>query len=319
MTTSFPDILATTPIRQRKLEASPWPTQNQALTIFEESGAGEIRNLWFALGHQTVMFDSRLRVYVDGETTPSIDSDLGSIFLFHHSITANLSGNVAGAASHSHMHSQCYVSGSGVRSMVQFKFPIPFGNGIRIEIYNPTSAAITTQAIYALTAWTPFDAAPQYRLRSSSRIYAGTPAIATTATVDMMNVTGKAGVLAAVHYTGKGAGNYSWLERNMDIFVDGDTQPTLQNSGSEDFFFGGWYYTGRRSYSSPSAMVMQANTAGFEATQGVDLLDAYGGVRFENSLRLTLGTEAPGNSGNGIGVNVAHNASWAVLWYEDTV
>ncbi|MEW5804673.1 MAG: hypothetical protein AB1847_21495 [bacterium] len=53
-------------------------------TLCDLSGMGVIQNIWLTFIEEHVARAARIRVYVDGEETPSIDFDMGSIGLALH-------------------------------------------------------------------------------------------------------------------------------------------------------------------------------------------------------------------------------------------
>lgn len=302
-------LLNTSRVRATKLESASFPAVGASLTLFQQSGSGEVRSLWLACGSGPIVLDARIQVFIDGESTPAIDMDMGTFFCWR-----GLDASTAGqAASTQHMSSGTYMHTAGERSYATMRFPMPFSNGISIQLKNTTSTVPSGDAAYAIvhSVATP-DIAP-YRLRGFGQPFPGGALFNRTAEVDLATVTGR-GALVWFSYFGQAAAGtpstsgYNWLERNISTFIDGEAVASIDSSGMEDYFFNGWYYEGRAAYSAPHAMLTNGSNASYNADQAVDWLELCGGIPFETSLRMHLGTEAT--------VQADHYHSWSGLWYQ---
>jgi hypothetical protein len=101
----------------------------QTLTICRLEGAGRIVRLWMTvplLGQRSVLNDGVLRIYWDGESSPSIETPLGDFF-----------GATFGKARR--LVSECLVIAGGA---FLCRFKMPFNKGAVIEVDNQSRRSI---------------------------------------------------------------------------------------------------------------------------------------------------------------------------------
>jgi len=256
-------------------------------------GSGVVTSVWVAAGTSSAGKDLILAVYVDGEEDPAISVDLGTLFGSHYATSGDWHcDHVQGSANNTALGGT-------------FTFPMPYGDGIRVEIQNPTAGAILTfgQVVYS------DEQPPGYRLRSAGSTRLAPDAVAQAATFEFMDIEG-AGWLVYNSIAGDGATASTWLERDVEVHIDGEVTPSFAATGLEDWFGGSWYWYGRQFVSSPYAFVAVNDTAStYRTCTAVDLLKWYQGIRFNESVRMVLGTE-----GN---VTTDHTMAWCTLYYLD--
>ena len=99
-------------------------------------------------------FDARLRVYVDQETYPSIDIDLGTLFVSHldaHTgagnsmATDNMQRVVVGT------NTQFGGGGSNTQASYQMQYPVPYSNGVKVEVYTPAGVTVPASGTFLFT------------------------------------------------------------------------------------------------------------------------------------------------------------------------
>jgi hypothetical protein len=191
------------------------------VTLAEIEGPGAIQHIWITVAPQWWR-SLVLRVYWDGEATPSIETPLGDFFCSGWNVRCNVS-SLAVAVN----------PAGGFNSY----WEMPFRHHARITLENVGPAQIDGfyyQITYALTD-VPDDAAylhAQWR-RSNPLPY-------------MTDHTLLDGVKGPGHYVGTyiawGVNNNGWWgEGEIKFFMDGDTDfPTICGTGTEDYFGGAW-------------------------------------------------------------------------------
>ncbi len=196
---------------------------NSITTLADISGPGVIQHIWITV-HPTQWRRLIMRVYWDGEQTPSIETPLGDFFCNGWGVRCNVSSlpvavNPAG----------------GFNSY----WEMPFRGNARFTIENLSPEAVHGfffQITYALTE-VPETAAyfhAQWR-RANPLPYGSVHTI-----LD--------GVSGMGHYVGTymaiGVNNDGWWgEGEVKFYLDGDSEfPTICGTGTEDYFGGAWNF-----------------------------------------------------------------------------
>lgn len=284
--------------RQEQVTVAAGATQNMAVL----TGQGTIRRIWMALDSfgAAPSLDSRLQVLVDGATTPDIDIDLGTLFCSHYFASSGASGVC---------RIGCDTVSTEIATSINTKggyalnLDMPFRDGITIRVLNAnTDCLMFSQVIYDRETPAPVV------LRSAGRTYANKATLLAGDTLSLLNLpAGSAGWLVWSSIVGASTGSTlaTWLERDIEIKVDGEASPSWASTGLEDWFLGTFYYHGTERISYPWGVV-GANYQG-KIAQGIDLRAAYGGIRFDDGINVTMGTESA--------VTVGHEMSYVTLYY----
>lgn len=214
-------------------------------TIFDVKGAGVITRIWITIAPEAPKAsrnDIIIRMFWDGSAFPSVESPIGPFFGNGWDETYDFVSTPLSIA-----------PGSG-KSYVSY-FSMPFANGARIEIENQTGVEI--QAFYFNINYQEMTKLPQ----NTGRFHAWYNHELTKALPDGENeweVLGKFGrnptgkdnyLFADIKGKGQFVGvNYyvncptpMWYgEGDEMVFLDGDTLPTFNGTGTEDFFNTSW-------------------------------------------------------------------------------
>ncbi len=213
--------------------------------ILKLDGAGVITHIWITLAPGADKLDRNnvvIRMYWDGNTFPSVDAPVGPFF-----------GNGWGEA-YNFVSAPLAVTPGWGRSYVSY-FAMPFAKGARIEIENQSGGKI--DALYFNIDYEEMSELPP----DLGRFHAWYNHQLTPALPDGENewgLLGKTGnnpdgkgnyVFADIKGRGQFVGvNYyvncpstMWYgEGDEMVFVDGDVHPTLNGTGTEDFFNTSW-------------------------------------------------------------------------------
>lgn len=276
-------------------------------TLLDVSGPGNVVSLWMALGGGNgPALDARLRVYYDGSASPSIDIDFGTLLATHWG-----AGSVYGSHSCPHVHVE--INANNYNTGFLIIFPMPFGASIRVAYYNTSTsqnAAIYSMATYALT---DSDEANGQRLRQQGARYLDQALTRSANEVTTLAEIGGGPGWLVYHSMvgGINAQNNSWLERNMACYVDGETTPSIEATGTEDWYDSAWYFNGWKDYgTSVHSYVGTDNPTAMPHAVGMatDLWSKWGGVPFTNSITLRALTEPACTTGDTL--------CWCVLYYQ---
>lgn len=211
----------------------------ETLTLLDEAGPGEISHVWI-----TIASDERfhlkkmvLRMYWDGESSPSVEAPVGDFFglglgqyILYQSVPLSVGGDKA---------LNCF-------------FPMPFQKHARITLTN--EGGQRAEAIYwnidlrayksALPADTLYFHA-QYRQAVPNKAFPDSKInLDGKENYIWMEATGRghfAGVTMSVVENQDGW----WGEGDDMFFVDGEKLPSINGTGSEDYFLGAWDFGGK--------------------------------------------------------------------------
>lgn len=293
---SIESELATSLVRcSTRNEAVPVPGGTSQI-LFDQDGPGTVEALWLAWGGGSP--DARLKVYYDGSPTPAIDAELGVIAGYH------WSGPIGDSWGHRHIQ----VTRSPLGVGLEFRFRMPFGSHIKIELYNPgIPGTLYSMVWYSLGTSSPLRLKASAGRYSDGTYYAQIPNNA----YDYL-VTSGSGYLVGVHLSGGPVGSmptgWNWMERNIVTFVDGESAPSLTSSGTEDFFHSAYFFN----LTTNSAETWFSGPFGgapfWYGNMASDLLAFCGGIRFNTAIKVQaagVGFPWSGNWSGNIGMAFA--------------
>lgn len=218
----------------------------ESLVLFDVEGAGIINHIWLTIApppQDLSRNDIIIKMYWDGNEYPSVESPIGPFFgqgweeSYEYSSLPLASGPLDG------------------RGLVSY-FAMPFSKGARIEIENQSGRNI--DAFYYYIDYVEMEKLP----KDTGRFHAWYNKELTEADEKGENEWQQLGHPFNENKTGegnyliadlKGKGHFvgvnyyvhspspMWYGEGDDmIFIDGDTMPTLQGTGTEDYFNTAW-------------------------------------------------------------------------------
>jgi hypothetical protein len=259
-----------------KISPSVKVDAKQTFTMAEIAGPGAIQHIWLTpTGHWRFAI---LRVYWDGETTPSIETPIGDFF-------------ASGWGKYGQVSSLPVAVNPG--SAFNSYWVMPFRKSCRITLENIAEEQMTVyyQVTYALTD-VPDDAA---YLHAQFRRVNPLPYKQDYTIVD--------GIRGEGHYVGThmavGVNNSGWWgEGEIKFFLDGDTTyPTICGTGTEDYFCGSYNFENGEThryqeFTTPySGLSLVTKPDGlYDSQQRFSLYRWHvtDPIRFERDLRVTI-------------------------------
>ena len=237
-------------------------------TVLDVDGPGLISHIWFTINDPEPYHLKRvvLRIYWDGEATPSVETPIGDFFGL-------------GLGTYHNWQSEMLSVGS-VKAMNSY-FPMPYQHHARITVTNEGKQPIgslyynvdyrtESQPLSASTLY--FHA--QYRQAQPNHGWTNKWETNGTPLVDgKKNLNGEGNY---VWLDAKGHGQYVgvtmsvlqnqdmwWGEGDDMFFIDGAKSPSIIGTGSEDYFLGAWDFGGQPfSYQLYGAPVVGQELAG---------------------------------------------------------
>jgi len=238
-------------------------------TLAEIDGPGAIQHIWITTAEEACA-DCVLRMYWDGEQTPSVEAPLGDFFACGHGVRTHVASlpvavNPSGGFN-------CY-------------WPMPFTRSARITVHSDHHEEIRGlfyQITYALTD-VPAEAGrfhAQYRRSLTTR--------QCPEHVLLDGVRGK-GHYVGTYLAWTQMSNGWWGEGEIKFYMDGDCQhPTICGTGTEDYFGGAWCFADR-TYTTPFlGYPLRAAEAGQVPRHGLYRWHVLDPIRFAEQLKVTI-------------------------------
>jgi hypothetical protein len=263
----------------------------ETLTLLDDAGPGLISHIWFTIAtddphHLKALV---LRMYWDAETSPSVETPVGDFF---------------GLGLDDYFLYQSLPLSVGSNKALNCFFPMPFEKHAKITVTN--EASIKVDAFYFNIDYRSYSKPlsseelyfhAQYRQASPARGWTSDWTSNGDASLQKKNLSGE--------------GNYVWMEakgrghlvgvtmsvlQNQDgwwgegddmFFVDGESTPSINGTGSEDYFLGAWDFGDHAfSYGLYGAPVKGVELAGGRSSVYRFHLDSP--IPFTRSLRATI-------------------------------
>ena len=240
----------------------------QTTTIMDVDGPGCIQHMWITTEHKRFR-DLIVRIYWDGEDTPSVESPLGDLFCNGFNTATNvlalpINVNPSGALN-------CY-------------FPMPFRKHAKITVENraPVDQGAFFYAInYALTEVGDDEAYFHAQFRRTNPL----PYLQDYTILDGVRGQGQyVGTYMAWQQNSTGW----WGEGEIKMFLDGDADyPTICGTGTEDYFGGAWGFG--QTFSAPYLGYPLGNCDGKPGNRhGLYRFHIMDPIRFAGDLRVTM-------------------------------
>jgi hypothetical protein len=219
----------------------------ESVTILDESSAGVITHIWFTInsGDDYHLKNLVLRAWWDGESAPSIEVPIGDFF-----------GLGLGEY---FTYQSALLTVASVKALNAY-FQMPYSRSARITVTN--EGTIPTDNLYYAIDYVAFPTLPDGLGRFHTQYRQATPCKGTNNdwltngdANALKNLDGKSNY---VYFEATGKGHFigvtqsvlqnqnGWFGEGDDmIFIDGNALPTINGTGSEDYFNGAWDFDGK--------------------------------------------------------------------------
>jgi hypothetical protein len=265
-------------------------TPGQTLTILDADGPGMISHIWFTLDDSEPYHLKRivLRMYWDGESSPSVETPIGDFFGLGNGIYYRWESLVLSAGSDKALNSY---------------FPMPYAHHARITITNEGKQSLSHlywNIDYRLYPHPlPEDTLyfhAEYRQAQPNHGWTGSWYENGDPIVNYRrNLDGKDNY---EWFEAKGHGQFvgvtmsilqnqdGWWGEGNDFFaIDGDT-PSIVGTGAEDYFLGAWAFSGGQDFLLHGAPVVGKELAGERTSVYRFHLDSP--VPFTKSMKASI-------------------------------
>ena len=206
--------------------------------LLDLTGAGVITHIWFTINSPDPMHLKNLvlRAWWDGESSPSVEVPIGDFF-----------GLGLGEY---FIYQSDLLAVAPVKALNSY-FQMPFSSSARITLTN--QGAVRTRSLYFAIDYMALPEIPSDLGRFHAQFRQATPCKAQTG--NGKNLSGRNNY---VFLEAKGRGHLigvaqsvlqneaGWFGEGDDmIFIDDDSMPTINGTGTEDFFNGAWGFGGQ--------------------------------------------------------------------------
>jgi hypothetical protein len=263
-----------------------------AATILDVRGAGVITHLWFTINSDDEhhLKNLVLRAWWDGETSPSIEVPIGDFF---------------GLGMGEYFTFQSSLLAVAPVKALNAYFQMPFASAARFTVSN--EGKVRTNSLYFAVDYVVVPTLPgdlgrfhaQYRQAAPCKGWSDNwQSNGDDPVGDKKNLDG-AGNYVFMEATGRGhfVGVTQAVQQNQDgwfgegddmIFIDGDKLPTINGTGTEDYFNGAWDFQGEPfAYEHNGApYIVDAERIG--ARYCLYRWHTESPITFEKSIRVTI-------------------------------
>jgi hypothetical protein len=211
-----------------------------ALTVFDAAGPGIVSHIWFTIAARggDHLKELVLRGYWDGNAKPSIEAPIGDFF------GLNLNSY--------QIYQSEYLACSPGKSLNCY-FAMPYRQSARFTVTNEGRQDVG--AFYSNIDYMTVPRLPDDAMYFHAQYRQSAPCEAATGDAAKLNPDGKAN---HVYVETRGRGHLMgvtlgvlqnadgwWGEGDEMIFVDDESKPLINGTGSEDYFLGSWDFGGR--------------------------------------------------------------------------
>ena len=202
------------------------PIAGETVVLADLTGPGVVTHIWLTVAANEYAWPRllRLRVYYDGRSTPSVDCPVGDFFGVGHGFERPVNSLMVRDSS----------SGRSRNSYWQ----MPFGRRVRIMITNEGRRRVAN--LYFHVDWKKLPALPAGTAYFHARYRQELPA-------EMGRPYESLSVRGRGHYVGTVfsvvQNQPGWFgEGDEHFFVDGESKPSIEGTGTEDYFNDAWSF-----------------------------------------------------------------------------
>ncbi|MBV9084156.1 MAG: DUF2961 domain-containing protein [Acidobacteriaceae bacterium] len=220
-----------------------WPLPaGHTMDVLQTDGPGIVTHVWFTIASKSPnhLKELVLRVYWDGNSKPSVETPVGDFF------GLNL-GNYF-------VYQSAFLNCSSVKAMNSY-FAMPFRRSARMTVTNEGQTQV--DALYSNIDYELVPGLPEDVMYFHAQYRQATPnhAASFARGQQKLNLDGRANYVFCEargrgHLMGVTLGvvqnSDAWFGEGDDMtFIDGEAKPSINGSGTEDYFCGAWDFGGR--------------------------------------------------------------------------
>jgi hypothetical protein len=201
------------------------PIPGETIVLADLQGPGIVSHIWVTIAANEYSWPRllRIRVCYDGSETPSVDAPLGDFFAVGHGVEKKVRSLMVRDSSDGRARN-CY-------------WPMPFRKSCKITITNEGRRRVSN--LYYHVDWQKVPSLAENTPYFHARYRQSLPAPADGSLYEFLSVSGKG------HYVGTVLSvvqaEAGWFGEGDEFFwVDGEKYPSIEGTGSEDYFNDAW-------------------------------------------------------------------------------
>jgi hypothetical protein len=254
----------------RSNDDSRRPIPGETVVLADLEGPGVVSHIWLTVAASEYGWPRllRLRVYYDGSAVPSVDAPLGDFFAVGHGFERPVRSLMVRASSEGRSRNSYW--------------PMPFRRSCRITVTNEGRRRVAN--LYYHVDWEKLSALPEGTPYFHAWYRQALPAPPDGSPYEILSVRGRG------HYVGTVLSvvqaEAGWFGEGDDLFyVDGEAKPSIEGTGSEDYFNDAW---GLHVDEGPYAGVPVAEGTGLGSRMAAYRWHLVDPVPFTKSLRFVM-------------------------------
>jgi hypothetical protein len=253
----------------------------QATTVLDAKGAGVVTHIWFTINSPDPMHLKNLvlRAWWDGEPKPSVEVPVGDFF---------------GLGLGEYFIYQSALLAVAPMKALNAYFQMPFATAARLTLTN--EGTVRTKNFYFAVDYVALASLPKGLGRFHAQYRQAAPCKAVKS--DGKNLSGRDNYVF-LEATGKGhfvgvtqavvQNENGWFGEGDDmIFVDGDAMPTINGTGTEDYYNGAWDFGGEPFANLHQGTPYIANPERIGGRYCLYRWQIESPIAFERSIRVTI-------------------------------
>ena len=261
-------------------------------TLLDVTGAGVVTHLWFTINSPDPMHLKNLvlRAWWDGETSPSVQTPIGDFF-----------GLGLGEY---YTYQSALLVVAPIKALNAY-FKMPFSNSARLTVTN--EGTIRTDNLYFAVDYVTLPTLPdnlgrfhaQYRQAAPCKGWTdnwtneyapdinGKKNLNGEGNYVFMEATGKGHFLGVTHAVLQNQDQ--WFGEGDDmIFIDGDAMPTINGTGTEDYYNGAWDFGGKEFANMHQGAPYMVDPERIGGRYCLYRWHTESPITFEKSIRVTI-------------------------------
>jgi hypothetical protein len=257
-------------------------------TIFDVPGPGIITRIWFQIASDDPYYLRRilLKMYWDEEENPSVEVPLGDFFgsgfAYKQYITPYLGMPSGGFI--------CF-------------FPMPFEDNAKIVVSNESGQDL--QGLYAQVDYQKLESPISTNVAYFHASWHRDVRTDNDTNYTILKTSGKGHIVGVNMSIQPYDGTFSYLEGNERVYVDGEKNPSIHGTGTEDYFSSGWYFN-KGEYAGPyNGLVHKDDSLGRISAYRFHIPDP---IPFKKAINFSIG--------HGFNNSVIADYSSTVYWYQ---
>jgi hypothetical protein len=254
----------------RSNDDSQRPIPGETVVLADLEGPGVVSHIWLTVAASEYGWPRllRLRVYYDGSATPSVDAPIGDFFAVGHGFERPVRSLMVRASSEGRSRNSYW--------------PMPFRRSCRITVTNEGRRRVAN--LYYHVDWEKLRVLPEGTPYFHAWYRQALPAPPDGSPYEVLSVRGRG------HYVGTVMSvvqaEAGWFGEGDDLFyVDGEEKPSIEGTGSEDYFNDAW---GLHVDDGPYAGVPVAEGTGLGSRMTAYRWHLADPVPFTKSLRFVM-------------------------------